>query len=149
GPAELRLEDGTTKVVDRRLPADVPHGYHQIKRRGARAGRLIVAPFACHLPADLRGWGWAVQLYASRSRQSWGIGDLADLRRLGKWAKTTGATFSLISPLAAPIPVLPQQPSPYFPSTRLFRSPLYLSIGEVPGAREISGFSDVARKART
>jgi 4-alpha-glucanotransferase len=149
GPAELELEDGTTRVVDGQLPADVPHGYHQIKRKGVPAGRLIVAPFACHLPSDLRGWGWAVQLYASRSRRSWGIGDLADLRRLGTWAKSTGAAFSLISPLAAPIPVLPQQPSPYFPSTRLFRSPLYLSVDEVPGAREINGFPGIARKART
>jgi 4-alpha-glucanotransferase len=149
GPAELQLEDGTTRVVDRRLPADLPHGYHRIKRKGAPAGRLIAAPLECYQPPDLRGWGWAIQLYAARSRRSWGIGDLADLRRLGGWAKGVGASFSLISPLAAPMPVLPQQASPYFPSTRLFRNPLFLSMEEVPGAREISGFSNIARKART
>jgi 4-alpha-glucanotransferase len=148
GPAELKLEDGTTRVVDRRLPADLPHGYHRIKRKGAPAGRLIAAPRECYLPPDLRGWGWAIQLYAARSLRSWGIGDLADLRRLGRWAKGVGASFSLISPLAAPMPVLPQQASPYFPSTRLFRNPLFLSIEEVPGAREINGFSNIARKAR-
>jgi 4-alpha-glucanotransferase len=47
------------------------------------------------------------------------------------------------------MPVLPQQASPYFPSTRLFRNPLFLRVDEVPGAREVGGFPDVARKART
>jgi 4-alpha-glucanotransferase len=149
GPAEVQLEDGTARVVDRRLPPDVPHGYHQIKRKGRPAGRLIVAPFDCYLPQEFRGWGWAIQLYAARSRRSWGIGDLADLRWLGEWGKDGGASFALISPLAAPTPLLPQQASPYFPSTRLFRNPLFLRIEEVPGAREIDGFSEIAWTART
>ncbi len=149
GPAELKLEDGTTRLVDRKLPADLPHGYHQIKRKGGPPGRLIVAPFDCYLPTDLRGWGWAIQLYAARSRRSWGIGDLAALRRLGEWGKEAGASFALISPLSAPTPLLPQQASPYFPSTRLYRNPLFLSIEEVPGAREIDGFAEIALKGRT
>ena len=149
GPAELRLEDGTTRIVDRRLPADLPHGYHQIKRKRGHPGRLIVAPFECFLPPDLRGWGWAIQLYAARSRRSWGIGDLAALRRLGEWGRKAGASFALISPLSAPMPVLPQQASPYFASTRLYRNPLFLSMEEVPGAREIDGFAEVALEGRT
>jgi len=40
GPVELRLEDGTTRLVDRKLPADLPLGYHQIKRKGGLPGRL-------------------------------------------------------------------------------------------------------------
>src|SRR5262249_54118429 len=36
----------------------------------------------------------------------------------------------------APIPGLPSEPSPYFPSSRRFRNPLYLSIADVSGARE-------------
>jgi 4-alpha-glucanotransferase len=148
GPADLRLEDGTERTIDRRLPPDVPQGYHVIQRKGQPATRLIVAPFECFLPADLRAWGWAIQLYAARSRRSWGIGDLADLRRLGAWAKDAGAGLALISPLAAPTPLLPQQASPYFPSSRLFRNPLFLSIDEVPGARDVAGFAESARKGR-
>jgi 4-alpha-glucanotransferase len=148
GPAELRLEDGTVRTVDRRLPHDVPLGYHQVKRKGRPSARLIVAPYECFLPPDYRTWGWAIQVYAARSRRSWGIGDLADLRRLGRWGKEAGAGVALISPLSAPTPLLPQQTSPYFPSSRLFRNPLFLSIEEVPGARDIVGFSEIARKGR-
>ena len=40
----------------------------------------------------------------------------------------------VVNPLLAPQPGLPQEASPYFPSTRRFRSILYLRIEEVPGA---------------
>src|SRR5450759_5603060 len=46
-----------------------------------RARRLKLPPDPCAI-APNRAWGWAVQLYAARSRDSWGIGDMADLRRL-------------------------------------------------------------------
>jgi len=96
---------------------------------------VIVTPAACPQPPG-RTWGWAAQLYATRSAASWGIGDLGDLRRLGAWSARLGARILLVNPLSAPIPGVPQQPSPYFPSSRRFRNPLYLSIADVPGARE-------------
>jgi 4-alpha-glucanotransferase len=148
GPAEIRLEDGTSRTIDRVLPRDLPIGYHQIRRRGARPGKLIVAPPTCHLPDGFRTWGWAIQLYAARSRRSWGIGDLGDLRWLGRWAADQGAGIALINPLAAPAPTLPQQESPYFPSSRRFRSPLYLRIEDVDGARTLDVVRDLARQAR-
>jgi 4-alpha-glucanotransferase len=95
--------------------------------------RLIVAPRRCALPAR-RGWGWAAQLYATRSTASWGIGDLADLRRLGAWATGLGASLLLINPLSAPLPLPTQQASPYCASSRRFLNPLYLRIEEIQGA---------------
>ena len=148
GPARIRLESGVEVSVDRRLPRDLPAGYHRIERKGHPSARLIAAPLECFLPDGPRAWGWAIQLYAARSRRSWGIGDLADLRRLGAWGKAQGAGFSLASPLAAPTPLLPQQASPYFPSSRLFRNPLFLSIEEVPGARGLPGLDGLARRGR-
>ena len=148
GPAEIRLEDGSILTVDRVLPADVPLGYHEIQRRGGNAARLIVAPAVCHLPRAFRTWGWVIQLYAARSRRSWGIGDLADLRWLGRWAGEQGAGIALINPLSAVSPLIPQQPSPYFPSSRRFRSPLYLRIEEVTGAREVKGLAAAAKAGR-
>jgi 4-alpha-glucanotransferase len=138
GPAELRLEDGTVLLVHTTLPPDLPLGYHELRPLDGRSVvHLIVSPGRCYLPMNLRIWGWAVQLYALRSMQSWGMGDLADLRRLAHWSATElGAGILLINPLHAATPVLPQQPSPYFPSSRRYRNLLYLRLEEVPGAAE-------------
>ena len=138
GAMELTLEDGTVLRVERRLPRDLPLGYHDLRLLDSdRTTRLIITPGQCYLPADWRAWGWSAQLYALRSAQSWGMGDLADLRQLARWsARELGAGFLMVNPLGAPAPVLPQEPSPYFPSSRRFRNPLYLRIEEVPGAAE-------------
>lgn len=148
GACDVILEDGVRLVVDGALPADLPPGYHTIVRGRGRKGRLIVAPPHCYLPDGLRTWGWAIQLYAARSRRSWGIGDLGDLRTLNHWAKTQGAGLALINPLSAPMPLVPQQASPYFPSSRVFHSPLFLRIEDVPGARALPGLDELARRGR-
>jgi 4-alpha-glucanotransferase len=117
GPAELRLEDGAILGVDRGWPPDLPTGYHEIlPLDGSRPTRLIVAPARCHMPEGLLTWGWAVQLYALRSRESWGMGDLGDLGRLAEWSVgTLGAGAIVLNPLHAALPLVPQEPSPYFP----------------------------------
>lgn len=133
-PAELTLEDGTSVCVERQLPSDLPIGYHELAFPDEKVApvRVIVSPRQCHFLPDLRIWGWNVQLYALRSQESWGIGDLADLRRFAAWSANEGAEMVLINPLHAPAPVLPQEASPYSPSTRRYRSPLYLRLDEVP-----------------
>lgn len=132
-PAQVRLEDGTDLGVVAELPADLPWGYHSLIEEDT-VRLLVVGPGRCYLPAALRTWGLAVQLYALRSRRSWGIGDFADLRELGRWAAQLGAGCLLVNPLHAPAPTVPQQPSPYYPSSRRFLNPLYLRIEEVAGA---------------
>src|SRR5262249_62092053 len=90
-PARLVLEDGGELDIEGALPRDVPAGYHEL--RPADDGppiRLIVSPGSCPIPAP-RAWGWAGPLYATRSSRSWGIGDLADLRRPGRSAAMLGA----------------------------------------------------------
>ncbi|MET9018530.1 4-alpha-glucanotransferase [Actinopolymorpha sp. NPDC004070] len=134
GPGEVVLEDGGTVQVRTRTPADLPLGYHTFVGPSGTERGLIVAPRRCHLPEGWRAWGWASQLYATRSRQSWGMGDLADLARLARWSRQRGAGFLLVNPIGAPAPSLPQQPSPYFPASRRFRNPLYLHVEDVPGA---------------
>jgi 4-alpha-glucanotransferase len=145
----LTTEDGGSVPVDGVLPPDLPLGYHRLVDPEGRARPLILSPGRAHLPADLRAWGWAVQLYATRSAQSWGIGDLGDLARLTRWsARELDAGFVLVNPLAAAAPNLPQQPSPYYPASRRFRSPLYLAVEEVPGAAEVTDVTEVARVGR-
>jgi 4-alpha-glucanotransferase len=137
GPAELVLENGGSMAIEGRLPPDLPPGYHRLRSTlDDTATLVIVSPGTCHLPPAARIWGWAVQLYAARSAGSWGIGDLADLRRLAQWSQALGAGILLINPLHATWPFLPQQASPYSPSSRRYLNPLYLRVEEVPGAAE-------------
>lgn len=154
-PSELRLEDGTSEPSGSYLRRDLPLGYHELEglETGERT-RIIVTPGRCWLPEDLSTWGWAVQLYALRSKKSWGIGDLGDLRTLARWsAQRLHAGMLLVNPLHASLPTLPQQTSPYYPSSRLYRNPLYLRIEDVPGAqaleRELSPLASAGRTLST
>jgi 4-alpha-glucanotransferase len=133
GHAELVLEDGTHRACSHELPADLPFGYHRLHLEGVGEMLLIVSPGRCFLPETLRTWGFAAQVYAARSRDSWGMGDLADLARLGRFTRRLGAGVLMINPLTAPTPVPPIEPSPYYPSSRRYVNPLYLRIEEVPG----------------
>jgi len=88
-------------------------------------------------PPPAKSWGWATQLYAARSLSSWGIGDLMDLDRLARWSQGLGAGFLLINPLHAATPVLPQEPSPYYPSSRRFRNVLNLGVDDVARTTDV------------
>jgi 4-alpha-glucanotransferase len=101
--------------------------------RPRRIRRRPFAPGRC-APAPKRTWGWAVQLYAVRSKDSWGIGDLADLRELAGWSRREGASVLLINPLGAQPPTQRQEACPYYASSRRFLNPNYLRIEEVDGA---------------
>jgi 4-alpha-glucanotransferase len=130
--ATLVLEGGEERPLPAELPGDLPPGRHRVEGRTG-ATTLVVAPGRCHLPPELdgggRAWGWAAQLYAVRSRSSWGIGDLRDLAGLLAASAPLGAGFALLNPLHA---ALPGEPSPYNPSSRVFRNPLYLRVEDVP-----------------
>jgi 4-alpha-glucanotransferase len=142
--ADVVCEDGEVRHIDGELPADFPLGYHWLQSPEGRRRRLIVSPGRCWLPED-RAWGWAVQLYAARSRDSWGIGDLADLRSIRRMAAEQGAGFLLINPLHAVAPTAGQEASPYLPATRRFRNPIYLRVSEVPGAEGVDLEEDAGR----
>jgi 4-alpha-glucanotransferase len=146
-PAELTLEDGASLSIDGALPSDVPPGYHDLRLlRSGRSIRLIVSPGRCH-PAPSAAWGWAVQLYATRSHASWGIGDFADLARVGRWSRTLGADVLLVNPFHAAVPGTPEDPSPYSPSSRRYLNPLYLRIEDVPGASALGPALDSVAQA--
>jgi 4-alpha-glucanotransferase len=141
--AVVECEDGAERAIDLRLPLpdDFPLGYHRLRARDGSRRRLIVSPGKCWLPEGWRAWGWALQLYATRSGRSWGIGDLGDLRSVREWSESLGAGFLLVNPMHAVSPTFPQEPSPYLPVTRRFRSPVYLRVADVPGAdrSEVAG----------
>ena len=131
---QVECEDGTERRLAEQVPDDFPLGYHLLHDGDGGTRRLIVSPGRCWLPDQWRAWGLAVQLYAARSRSSWGIGDLADLRTLREWLQRAGAGFCMVNPLHAVAPTPQQETSPYLPATRRWRNPLYLRVEEVPGA---------------
>lgn len=136
GLCALTLEDGTELGVVAQLPPDLPLGYHRLAPTdGGPVTELVVTPGRA--PQARAGWGVTTQLYALRSTTSWGHGDLEDLRRLAAWVGAEGASVCVLNPLHASTPVLPQEPSPYYPSSRLWRSVLYLRIPMVPGAERL------------
>jgi 4-alpha-glucanotransferase len=147
GRGELVLEDGASLGRASSMPDDAPYGYHHLIRDDGVDQLLITGPGRCHLPSRLRAWGWAVQLAAVRSRASWGIGDLDDLRRLAAWSADQGAGWIGVSPLGAPNPGPSPEPSPYYPSTRRFGSPIHVAIDALPGADRV-GVDAIAKEAR-
>jgi len=121
-----------------RMPADLPLGWHTIHAESddsSSSAPVVVAPQRLD-PEALTGdrqWGFMTQVYAMRSSQSWGMGDLHDLADLAAWSgRELGAGFTLINPLHAASPVPPMAPSPYLPVTRRFSNPLYLRIEDIP-----------------
>jgi 4-alpha-glucanotransferase len=136
---------GTRTLV---LPFDLPLGWHRlvVSAGGVEAeATVVVAPYRLELPEQVhRAWGWMVQLYAARSRASWGIGDLGDLAELARWSAGEGAGLLLVNPLHAVAPVGGQQPSPYFPGSRRFVNPIYLRVEDTV---EYSTCDDAARRS--
>ena len=90
---------------------------------------VVVAPDRVTQPRG-RHWGLMVQLYAMRSRSSWGIGDLHDLSTLCRWTAESGGDVVLVNPLHASGPTVPVQDSPYYPASRRWTNPIYLRVEE-------------------
>jgi len=134
-PCRLLLEDGGELGAVDQLPADLPIGrHHLIPIDDGPDTLLIVRPRHCHHADGMRLAALAVQAYAARSRQSWGIGDLRDLRMLGAWVRRHGLDLLALSPLHAPSLGDVPGASPYYPSSRRHLNPLHLCIEDVPGA---------------
>jgi 4-alpha-glucanotransferase len=128
GPATVTLEDGGTREVTA-IPDDLPLGWHRL-RSGDRDVTLVVVP--AELPEAPETWGWMLQLYALHSADSWGIGDLGDLR---SFVRGQDAGLILLNPLHAITPTLPVPSSPYSPSSRRFANPLYLRVSDTDAYR--------------
>ncbi|MGI9135730.1 MAG: 4-alpha-glucanotransferase [Candidatus Nanopelagicales bacterium] len=120
------------------IPADLPLGWHTLyaesdDRQAETSLVMTPARLDPEAIAGSRQWGFMAQVYATRSRESWGIGDLHDLATLASWSgRELGAGFVLINPLHAATPVSPIENSPYLPVTRRFTNPIYLHVEDIP-----------------
>ena len=111
-------------------------GYHQlsVKANNASAARasLIVAPATCYQPPELANgrkiWGISLQLFSLRSQRNWGIGDFSDLQATIEILAPLGINVLGLNPMHALFPHLPENASPYSPSSREFLNPVYLDV---------------------
>lgn len=130
------------RLVRRTLSIDAvpPLGYHRLSvslpgDAPPAELPLIVAPERCFLPErfaqDGRIWGLSIQLYATRSKQSWGVGDFSDLRRVIEFVGAAGGDVVGINPLHALFPGRPEHCSPYASSSRHALNVLYIDVEAV------------------
>ena len=94
-----------------------------------------MTPQRCPSVAEVAGrdraFGIFAQLYAVRSRASWGVGDVGDIDRLVDCAAQWGASFVGLNPLHA-LRNEGSAISPYSPVSRLFGNWLYIDLARVP-----------------
>ncbi len=98
---------------------------------------LVICPEKAYVPVEVRSGrqyvGIYVPVFSIRSSRKWGMGDLADLREFAQWAVSAlGIDFIGTNPLHATSNQPPYGISPYYPSSRIFRNFVYLSIEEIP-----------------
>jgi 4-alpha-glucanotransferase len=121
----------------------MPLGYHTIFFSLSQAGRhyeqtirVIVCPNRAYLPSGIRGKGKkagvSFSLATLRSKDNWGIGDLGDLKELVRWTILFLHVDVIgLLPLHALFNREPHHISPYYPSSRFYRNPIYLNIPEI------------------
>ncbi len=139
GRGERDVDGVRTAEVLFTVPGDLPLGWHELRATSGgttASAPLVSTPDVLALPEPIAApghrWGFMAQLYSVRSRDSWGLGDLADLTELLDWSgRDLGADFLLINPLLAAEPVGHMQDSPYLPTTRRFTNPVYLRVEDV------------------
>jgi len=78
--------------------------------------------------------GLLVPLFSIPSRESWGIGEIPDIVRLGRWMTAAGFDFLQLLPLNE---MAEGQDSPYSPLSAMALDPLFIAPAKVP---ELEGF---------
>jgi len=123
------------------LRSDLPVGYHQLEvfekgnEEALASMSLIITPSACFTPQAMQQgkkiWGTSVQLYCIKSENNWGIGDFSDLKKLLEQTAAHGGDFIGLNPIHALSPALPNNASPYSPSSRKWLNILYTDLTSV------------------
>lgn len=135
------------------VPDDFPPGTHTL-RLVTSAGVLasasvIVCPERCYIHPEIdEGARWNgiwLQLYALRSSRNWGVGELADLAELARITGPAGIRVLGLSPLHTPFFGRPDMRSPYSPSSRLFKNPMFISIWKLQEFQASQEAQDLAR----
>ena len=146
----LKLEDSATRegqldLSAMKLAADegefasrtvaihekLPEGYHVLSLTvgNASAETFVIATGVKAPRPKERSWGVFLPLYAARSGDKWGAGDLSDMRAFREWITSLGGGVVATLPLLASFE---EEPSPYSPVSRLFWNEMYLDLRRLP-----------------
>ena len=147
-----RSGDGSLERRSLAVTAPLPDGYHLLSLAPhAEVCHFIVSPGRCWLPASRedgrRLWGVAVQLSLLRSRRNWGVGDFSDLGVLAEHAAANGVDVLGVNPLHAGFADLPEQASPYSPSSRFLLNVIYIDVTAVSGLGNCPAAQDLIDSA--
>lgn len=124
----------------------LPRGVHEVRLHLECDGGQIraiqcvfAAPRGCvaveRQLGQSRAYGIWAHLYALARPDDFGVGDLGHLKTLVDFAAQEGAAFVATQPFHA-LGNTGRTTSPYSPTSRLFRNPIYLDLEAVPEFRE-------------
>lgn len=109
------------------------------KNKISKTSKVIITPDKCYMPPELENtktWGLSINLYALRSDNNWGIGDLGDLAQIAHFISNLKGDCIGINPLHYIPNTTPYGISPYSPISRLFRNYIYIAIENMPEIKE-------------
>lgn len=78
--------------------------------------------------------GLLLPLFSARSTRSWGIGDIADLERLGPWLEASGLTLLQVLPVND---MATGQTSPYSALSAMAIDTIYLAVDAIPDVQAL------------
>jgi 4-alpha-glucanotransferase len=133
GHCEIILESGERIEASGTHAPRLPFGYHTLRVDGIHEAAIFAAPVKAPSPENVRSWGIFAPVYAMRTKETWGIGDLGDLQRYREWVNGLGGGIVATLPMAAAF--MEDDPSPYSPISRLFWNELYLDVRKLPEYR--------------
>jgi 4-alpha-glucanotransferase len=144
---EGRVEDGDANAageIELAPAGALSLGYHHLEIDGGASGAavsasshtLVVVPHRCFDIAEAlagrRGAGIFANLYTVVGSRDRGFGDFGALSELIDSVAAGGGDFVAINPLHTRNDQ-DRNPSPYFPSSRLYLDPLYIDLEAVAG----------------
>ena len=101
------------------------------------------------MPRDFfegRHAGLLVPLFSIPSRGSWGIGEIADLPKLGEWMTAAGFSFVQLLPINE---MADGQNSPYSAMSAMAIDPIFIAPSEVPDVQALGGEELLTAAERT
>ncbi|HEY6504589.1 MAG TPA: 4-alpha-glucanotransferase [Chitinophagaceae bacterium] len=103
-----------------------------------------------HLPNDTwKGSGVAIPVFSLRSKNSFGVGEFADLKLLADWAKETGLKLIQILPVNDTIATNSWMDSyPYAAISAFALHPIYINLAKVAGKKHAGKISSLKKKQK-